>query len=102
MESKNLKIPESIKILGNEIKVKYDPSLFADRERYGEYCSRSMTITLDGTLSPQKTYLIFCHELVEAMSDIFLINIEEHQTQAFAVALNDIFNNGGINGTIEN
>lgn len=82
-----MNIPSSIVIFGFEIKTQYDTTLLADRERYGEYCSRTMTITLDSNLSEQRKALAYCHELVEATVDISHITMEEQDKQAMGLML---------------
>jgi hypothetical protein len=85
-----MKIPASITLFGFEIKTAYNNTLLADRERYGEYCSRTMTITLDKNLSEQRMALVYCHELVEAIADINHLDIEEQDKQAMGIAIYQI------------
>jgi hypothetical protein len=80
-----IKIPAEIEIEGFLIKTIYDPTLLADRERFGEYCSRAMTITLDSNLSVQRTCLAYAHELVEAICDINHLDMDESTKQALAI-----------------
>lgn len=80
-------IPPSITLFGFEIKTVYSPTLLMDRGIYGEYCSRTMTITIDSNLSDQRKALNYCHELVEAVRDINHLDMEEREVQAMGLAL---------------
>ena len=86
-----MKIPESIFIDSFEIKTLYDKTLLSDRERFGEFCEREMTITLDANLSLQRMQLTYFHELVEAIISIYhlseLNDNEEQQKQAMGIAI---------------
>jgi hypothetical protein len=90
-EDYSMKIPESVYIDSFEIKTLYDNTLLADRSRYGEYCERGMTITLDSNQSPQRMQLTYFHELVEAIVSIYhlseLNDDEEEQKQAMGIAI---------------
>jgi hypothetical protein len=87
----SMKIPESIYIDSFEIKTLYDNTLLADRERFGEWCGRTMTITLDANLSHQRMQLSYFHELVEAIISIYHLSEmndnEEQQKQAMGIAI---------------
>jgi len=89
-----MKIPESITINGFEIPTLYNKTLLADRERFGEFCSRQLTITLDANLCPQRMELAYFHELVEAVICIYhlsdISDTEEQQKQALALAVREI------------
>jgi len=85
-----MKIPDSITLFGFEIKTAYDPTILADRGHYGEYCSRTMTITLDSNLSPQRMSLTYCHELVEAIEDINHLRLDEQEIQTMGIAIYQI------------
>jgi hypothetical protein len=84
------RIPESITLSGFRIKTLYNPTLLADRERYGEYCSRTMTITLDSNLSDQRKALTYVHELVEAIKDINHVDMDESTIQAVGIGIHQI------------
>ena len=86
-------IPESITINGCRIMVHHIKHLVRDYERYGEYSSCDMEINIDDDMSDQKKELIFCHEMVEAISDIHLLGLEDAAIQSIAVALYDILKN---------
>lgn len=84
---KTLRIPPMVELFGFRIRTVYDNTLLADRERYGEYCSRQMTITIDSNLSEQRKALTYCHELAEAVCDIQHLSLEESDKQAFGLAI---------------
>jgi hypothetical protein len=83
-------IPETITLAGFRIKTIYNPTLLADRERYGEYCSRTMTITIDSNLSQQRKALTYVHELVEAIQDIYHLDMDENVIQAVGIGIHEI------------
>lgn len=70
-------IPETITLYGIQVATFYNPTLFADRKIYGESCGREETITLDSNLSLEKQWVIYCHELIEIMLDLNLVEIED-------------------------
>lgn len=76
-----MKIPESITFNGMTFPTKYNPTLLADRERYGEFCGRLLDVTLDSNLSPQRTALSYCHELVEIIVAINHLDIEDESAK---------------------
>lgn len=86
-------IPTSITINGCEIPVHHIKHLMRDYSRFGEYSSCDMEINIDDDMSEQKKELIFCHEMVEAISDIHLLGLEDAVIQSIAIALYDILKN---------
>jgi hypothetical protein len=80
-------VPNSITINACEVKVCFVKHLLRDYERYGEYSTTEMVINLDADMSEQMTELIFCHELIEAIKSIYLLDIVESDIQPMAVAL---------------
>jgi len=83
-------IPKSIDINGCKIKVNLVKNLYRDYMRYGEYSSVDMEINLDESLTEQKKELIFCHEMLEAILDIYLLSLEENEIQSISVALHGV------------
>lgn len=84
-------VPQSIVLNGCEILVNEVKHLYRDTSRYGEYSSCDMCINLDLDLSVQKKELIFCHEVIEAIKDIYLLEDLDHDyIQPIAVALYEL------------
>jgi len=84
-------IPTEIILNGCIIRVKLVKHLYRDYTRYGEYSSTEMIINVDADMSDQKQELIFCHELIEAIKDIYLLEDLKHDTiQPLAVALYEL------------
>ena len=84
-------VPTSIVLNGCEIAVKMVKHLYRDYTRYGEYSSTDMIINIDADMSDQKQELIFCHELIEAIKDIYLLEDLKHDTiQPLAVAIYEL------------
>jgi len=86
-------LPESITINGCVIPIHHIKYLVRDYSRFGEYSSCEMEINIDCDMSEQKKELILCHEIVEAISDIHLLGLEDATIQSIAVALYDILKN---------
>jgi len=80
-------VPKSIKFNGCDIKVSLVDHLYRDHDCYGMYMSMNMEILLDASMSEQKQEIIFCHELIEAIKDTYLLEIKEHEIQALAVSI---------------
>jgi hypothetical protein len=90
-------VPLFIIINGCKINVVLVSHLYRDYECYGMYSSMKMQIELDSSMSEQKQELIFCHEMMEAIKDIYLLELEETEIQAIAATLYDIFKNKKVN-----
>jgi hypothetical protein len=87
-------LPNSITLNGCIITVKKVKHLYRDTMHYGEYNSCDMCISLDADLSDQKTEVIFCHEVVEAIKDIYLLEELKHeQIQCIAIAIYELVKN---------
>jgi hypothetical protein len=89
-------IPKSITIHECIIPIKLVDHLFRDHNKYGEYSSMDMIIYLDKSMSMQKKEIILCHEIVEAVCDIYLLEMEETEKQAMAVLIYDIVKMGKL------
>lgn len=86
-------IPEKINLYGMEITTKYSDTLITDDDADGMYCARNMTIILDTHLSEQKKAYIYCHELVEAIISINMLDIEDEEVkQSLALGFFQILN----------
>ena len=89
-------LPESIIINGVEIKIFHLKHLMRDYGRFGEYSSCEMCINIDDDLTDQKKELVFCHEMIEAIDDIYSLNMDHAFIQPIAVAIHDIIKNKRI------
>jgi hypothetical protein len=84
-------IPKTITLNGCTIPVNQVKHLYRDYTRYGEYSSCEMIINIDADLSEQKKETIFCHELIETIKDIYLLEDLKHECiQPLAVAVYEI------------
>lgn len=86
-------VPKSVTINGCEIKVNHIKHLMRDYSRYGEYSSCEMCINIDDDMTNQKKELVFCHEMIEAIDDIYSLSIDHAAIQPIAVAIYDIIKN---------
>lgn len=79
-------IPESITINGIDIPILQVKHLVRDYSRYGEFSTTDMTITLDEEMCDQKKELILCHEIIEAIVDIYSLDVDHKSIQPLAAA----------------
>lgn len=83
-----MRVPDCVELNGFPVKTKYNPTLLADREIFGEYCTRMMDITIDSNLSPNRTLLTWSHEIVEAIISINHLSIEDEEVkQAIGISI---------------
>ena len=82
-----MKIPEFIEINNCRVSVIRVKNLYRDYSRYGDYDVFEMQIRLDESMGDDKSETVFFHELVEAIVDINLMEMEEYEKQAFALSL---------------
>ena len=88
-----MRIPTSVTINGCEIHIQFRHNLVRDLKEYGQYSAIDMTITIDADISDQKKEVIFFHELIEAIKDVYLIEDEkfDHSSiQPVAMALYEL------------
>lgn len=86
-------IPESITINGIVIQIFHIKHLMRDYGRFGEYSSCEMRINIDDDMTEQKKELVFCHEMIEAIDDIYSLSMDHAHIQPIAVAIYDIIKN---------
>ena len=79
-------IPTLIIINGIDIPIFQVKHLIRDYSRYGEFSSADMSITLDKDMSDQKKELILCHEIIEAIIDIYALDVDHKSIQPLAAA----------------
>lgn len=89
-------LPESITINGVDIQIFHIKHLMRDYSRFGEYSSCEMCINIDDDMTDQKKELVFCHEMIEAIDDIYSLGIDHSAIQPLAVAIYDIIKNKRI------
>jgi hypothetical protein len=91
-------IPQSITLNGCTISVKMVKHMFRDYNHYGDYSCFDMDISLDEDMSEQKKEMIFCHELMESVKDIYLLEDLKHEhLQQIAVAIYELIKKKQIN-----
>jgi hypothetical protein len=87
----HITVPEVITLNGFPVKTTHNPTLLADRELYGEYCTRKMEIDLDANLSHNREVLAYFHELTEAIININHLAIsDEQEKQAIGISIYQI------------
>jgi hypothetical protein len=94
-------IPRSITLVGLEIETKYDENMLSDREFFGEWCPRTMDITIAKNAVSQRQLLAYCHELVEAIVDIYDIDVKEREKQALGLAFYELLMQGKLYTVVE-
>lgn len=84
-------VPKSIVLNGCLIQTKMVKHICRDNNHYGEYSSCDMCINIDPDISEQKQELIYCHEVIEAIKDIYLLDDLKHEMiQPIAVAMYEL------------
>jgi hypothetical protein len=87
-EREVMQIPKEVILNGLPITTEFSDTLLVDYERYGEYCTRMMKITVDSNLCIQRAGLSWFHEYVEAVIDTNKLDITDEQVkQAFGGAM---------------
>lgn len=95
------RIPSAITLNGITIETEYNENLLSDRERFAEFCPRTLKITLAKNLSDQRGYLSYAHELVEAIKSIYALDLKETEIQALALAFHELLMQGKLYTIIE-
>ena len=85
-----MRIPEQVKISGYIVKVEFENNLVTDRRNLGEYHPRIQTIKIDKDNSKQQTEETFLHELLEAITFIYDIDIEHKDLSNMATVLHQV------------
>ena len=79
-------IPDKIKVGPYEVKVEIIDNIAIDREHRGEYFPRELKISLDSALKKRHGE-IFMHEVMEAINDIYNLNIDRDDMMVLGMAL---------------
>lgn len=94
-------IPHSIVLNGITIETEYNENLLSDRERFAEFCPRTLKITLASNLSQERAQLSYCHEIVEAIKSIYALDLKETEIQALGLAFRELLMQGKLYRIIE-
>ena len=79
-------LPDTVKIGPYDIKVEVVDNLAVDREHGGEYSPRELKISLDSSLRKRHGEILM-HEIIEAINDIYNLNIEHEDMVVLGIAL---------------
>lgn len=94
-----MQIPEKIKIGGYIVSVEFVNNLMTDWQHNGEYHPRIQTIKIDKDCSEQQKEETFLHELLEAITSIYDIQLEHRDLSLLAIVLHQVIkDNPGIFG----
>ena len=85
-----MKIPEKIKIGGFIVTVELVNNIMTDRGRLGEYQPRTQIIKIDKDCSEQQKEETFLHELFEAITSIYDIDIEHKDLSNMVTVLHQV------------
>lgn len=94
-------IPESVKIGGYAVKVVFVKNLMTDEDRCGCFSPRTMVISIDPDCCAELQYAVFCHELIEAIKEIYSIDClkaDHHPINQLGEALHQLLRDNG--GTV--
>lgn len=84
-------LPKSITFHGFTIPVNMVKNLFRDYNIYGEYNEFEHCINLDADMCEHKKELVFCHEWIEMVKDMYLLEELDHDLiQPIAVAVHEL------------
>ena len=81
------KIPEEISLGPFVISVIYQDSLIAEREAYGEWSGNTLEIRIQSGMEESKTREAFFHELLEAINEFYVLNLEHSAIKILGVSL---------------
>jgi hypothetical protein len=85
---------DQINICGCNIKILAVENLYRDYyNRYAEWSPFDEMIKYDSSLKGDIKWVFITHEVIEAICDLNLISLKEHEKQTFAVAFHDIIKN---------
>lgn len=87
-----MNIPKEVKIGGYIVEVEFVNNLVTDRRNMGEYHPRTQTIKIDKGNSKQQGEETFIHELLEAITHIYEIDIEHKDLSNMATVLHQVIN----------
>lgn len=85
-----MQIPEQIKIGGYIVGVKEVENIMHDRRELGNYQPRTQEIQLDKANTDQQKEETFMHEIIEAITTIYDIDIDHHKLSVIATVLHQV------------
>lgn len=92
-----MRIPDKVKIGGFNVEIKQIENLISDREHVGEYNPRTQIITIDKDTTKQQKEETFIHELLEAVTALYSIEMQHKDLSVLATVLHQIaIDNPGI------
>lgn len=83
-------IPDKIKIGGFAVSVEFEENLANDRNNIGEYHPRAQTIKIDKMCSKQQREETFIHEILEAITSIYRIELDHKDLSILATVLHQV------------
>lgn len=92
-----MNIPDKIKIGGYIVEVKEQEHLTLERANQGEYHPMTQEIFIDPAMTEQQKQETFIHEVLEAITSIYDIDIEHKDLSNIATVLHQVIkDNPGI------
>ncbi|MEG3071033.1 MAG: hypothetical protein HQP61_02200 [Peptococcaceae bacterium] len=88
-------IPKILKIGPHSICVSVKEGLTVDRDHCGEYSPRELAITLDASLAKRHDEILL-HEIIEAVCDIYDLDIDHHHLTVLSSALCQVLKDNKI------
>lgn len=80
-------LQKTLNIGGHVITVQFDENLLSDREHYGEWCYRDLSIIINGTSNQTVRQQTLLHEIVEAINELNELGLEHDKIQTLSTAL---------------
>lgn len=92
-----MKIPEKIKLGGFNITVKKERHLIIERNELGNYRPRIQQITIDEDNTDQQQEETLIHEILEAITCHYDVDIEHHKLSVIATVLHQVLKDNDLN-----
>lgn len=92
-------MPDSVKIGAYTVRVVYVENLMKDVNACGQYVPREKLIQIDPSMCPEQQYGTFCHELVEAIVEIYelpSLTSNHHDIVLMGEALHQVLRDNGM------
>jgi len=90
-----MNLPDEVKVGPYSIKVEVVDNLVVDREHGGEYSPRELKICLDSSLRKRHGEILI-HEIIEAIKDIYNLNINHDDIMVLGVVLYQVLKENEI------
>ena len=91
-------LPKTVKVGSYVIPIKFEKGMITDDDRCGSFNSRTMEINIDPDLCPELQYGVFCHEVIEAIKEIYSIDClkqDHHPINQLGEALHQFLRDNG-------